>query len=69
MQTMYAPVLTHVILLHLLKFLTLLEITTSATQAVLVTGSSSCMEMILSGMVLDVVHTAPAVPGTVHHGS
>ena len=27
------------------------------------------MEMILSGMGLDVVSTAHAVPGTLHHGS
>ena len=39
------------------------------TQAVRITISTSSMELILSGMVLDVVHTTPAVPGTLHHGS
>ena len=66
--TMYVPVLTHATL-HLLQFLTLWDMTTSVTQAVRITSSSSSMELILSGMMLNVVHTTPAVPGTLHHGS
>ena len=66
--TMYVPVLTHETL-HLLQFPTLWEMTTSVTQAVRITTSSSSMEMIFSGMVLDVVHTTPAVPGTLYLGS
>ena len=38
--------------------------TISVTQAVKIGGSPSSMEMILLGMVLDVVSTTPAVPGT-----
>ena len=68
MMKVYVPVLTHATL-HLLQFLTLWEVTTSVTQAVRISGSLFFMEMILSGMVLDVVHTTPAVPGTLHHGS
>ena len=67
-RKMYVPALTHATV-HLLWYQTSLEMTTSVTLVVRTITSTSFTEMILSGMVLDVASTAPAVTGTLHHGS
>ena len=48
---------------------TFMAMTTFVIPAVSNISRKFSMEMILSGMVLDVVHSVPAVTGTLHHGS
>ena len=67
-EIMYALALT-LATHHLLQYLALSEMIISVTQAVQIVTSTSSMETILSGMVLDVVHSTHAVLGILHHGS
>ena len=68
-QLMCVHVLTHVTLHHPLQFLLLWQTITSVTLGIQTVSSLPFLEMILSGMVLDVESTTPAVTGTHHHGS
>ena len=56
-------------ILHSQQYLALLVMTTFVTLAVRIKPKTSSTETILSGMVLDVVHSVHVVPGTLHHGS